>query len=141
MDDKAELEERLKDHFRRQHRSWMNDIAQEKIYDSVVSHIYGPGARDPMLAIRWSKLYGENECPSCQHLITLEADRYVCKNCGFTIDLKTYDEAAREYETRKNLLAEDRKLMQEANAKGVKPLTIDKLYETAREEVEREVDE
>lgn len=135
-----EFERKVIDFFKRQYLASAKEKAVEEIYDLVVEHRYGPGARTPLMVIDWKSVFKENRCPACGGMMSLQKNRYLCGDCPFTIPLELYDRASKQYEKDVELAGEEDKLVAEMRKKGFDNRRVEALYETAVDEAMGELD-
>ncbi len=140
MSEFTELEKKLIDYFKRDYMSEALDKASDEIYWLVVEHKFGKGARDPTISIDWDKLFNQNQCPSCDGLIKLEKNQYVCGKCALTMPTTLYDEAERQNKRRTLLEQEDEQLSDEVKKQGIKSRRINDLYKIAEDEAFEEIE-
>lgn len=111
----------------------------EKLYDLVVEHIYGKGARDPHMYIDWRLVFEGNGCPACNDLLHLEGENYFCEKCSLTLSVKDYDLAASEYKNKVSLNAKDRLMMEKVKKLGYTQHQLNLITDLAKKEVEVEM--
>lgn len=105
-----DFEREVLDFFRREYLASAQDTSIEDIYLLVVEYKYGRGVKDPLTVVDWESVFKENRCPACEGMMTLQEDRYLCRDCGFTIPLELYDRASKKYDLRLRLQNEWEKL-------------------------------
>ena len=128
------LEGEVVDHYKRGYLMSIGENPQREIYDLMVEHKYGAGARDPMLVVDWGRVFGENMCPSCRDMLSLKERAYVCGKCGFAIPTELHGRAEeRQRETAKYAQG-DKIIVGKMRAAGYKENRISLLYDAAVEE-------
>jgi hypothetical protein len=135
-----ELERELIDHFKREYIAQVEETAGREIYQLMVEHRYGKGARDPLLAVDWRKVYEENQCPECKDIISLRGDTYLCGKCGLSIPAELFGRGVSEHKHKIEILAEDRTIEEKARKAKYDERRIGALYDIAVEEASAELD-
>jgi len=131
MGNEDALEREAFEHFKRQYLSSAEDRADDAVYQLMVAHRYGPGARDPMIPVDWDKVFGEGRCPECADILSLGEGSYGCGRCGLRIPLPQYDKALQEYRKKAEIREADGPLRQRMVKAGYDSHRIGMIYKAA----------
>ena len=131
------LEREVREHFIEQYLSSAEDRGEDEIYQRMVEHRYGPGARDPMLPVDWDRVFAESRCPECGDMVTRGEKSCGCKKCGLVIPSAIYGRALQEYRKKVKKREDDRRLRERMRQAGYDKDRIAKLYNAAVEEALR----
>ncbi|MFH0862516.1 MAG: hypothetical protein V1875_05740 [Candidatus Altiarchaeota archaeon] len=125
------LEREAFEHFKREYLSAAEDSSEDEVYQLMVAHRYGPGARDPMIPVDWDRVFGVGRCPECADTITLGEKSYSCGKCGLRIPLAVYDKAVEEYRRKMAIREEDDVVREKMANVGYDSRRVSMIYEAA----------
>jgi hypothetical protein len=128
------LEREVFEHFKRQYISSAEDRAEDEIYQRMIDHKYGKGARDPMQPIDWDKVFEQNKCPECDDIISLAEKAYICGRCGLSIPIELFDKALEEHKRKVKIRQDDDQIREKMRQAGYDKRRIGLIYDAATDE-------